>query len=45
MSKIPNYNPEYADHLKKALKNFIRKGNYNSGLKITLEDLLKGKFN
>lgn len=45
MTKIPNYDPSYAEHLKKLLKSFIRKGYYVTQLNISLEDLLKGKKN
>ncbi|XP_031353457.1 nucleolar MIF4G domain-containing protein 1 isoform X1 [Photinus pyralis] len=41
MSKIPNYDTSYADHLKKLLKSFVRKGSYVTTLNISLEDLLK----
>ncbi|KAI4456503.1 cell cycle control protein cwf22-related [Holotrichia oblita] len=41
MSKIPNYDTSYSEHLKKLQKNFIRKGNYVTQLNISLEDLLK----
>ncbi|XP_025829222.1 nucleolar MIF4G domain-containing protein 1 homolog [Agrilus planipennis] len=41
MTKIPNYDPTYAEHLKKLLKNFVRKGLYVFSLNISLEDLLK----
>lgn len=44
MTKIPNYDTSYAEHLKKLLKSFIRKGNYVTQLNISLEDLLKGNF-
>lgn len=44
MTKIPNYDTSYAEHLKKLLKNFVRKGNYVTQLNISLEDLLKGNF-
>lgn len=44
VSKIPNYDTTYSEHLKKLLKTFIRKGNYVTQLNISLEDLLKGFF-
>lgn len=43
MSKIPNYDTSYSEHLKKLQKNFIRKGNYVTQLNISLDDLLKGE--
>lgn len=43
MTKIPNYDDSYSEHLKKIMKGFIRKGNYVTQLNISLEDLLKGK--
>lgn len=45
MSKIPNYDVSYSEHLKKLLKGFVRKGCYVTTLNISLEDLLKGKKN
>lgn len=44
VTKIPNYDTTYSEHLKKLLKNFVRKGNYVTQLNISLEDLLKGSF-
>ncbi|GJQ73611.1 hypothetical protein Trydic_g13955 [Trypoxylus dichotomus] len=41
MSKIPNYDTSYSEHLKKLQKNFIRKGNYVTQLNISLDDLLQ----
>uniref|UniRef100_A0A6P7FR44 Nucleolar MIF4G domain-containing protein 1 homolog n=1 Tax=Diabrotica virgifera virgifera TaxID=50390 RepID=A0A6P7FR44_DIAVI len=41
VSKIPNYDVSYSEHLKKVMKGFIRKGNYVTELNISLEDLLK----
>ncbi|RZB40187.1 nucleolar MIF4G domain-containing protein 1 [Asbolus verrucosus] len=41
VSKIPNYDTTYSEHLKKIMKGFIRKGNYVTQLNISLEDLLK----
>jgi len=43
MSKIPNYDPEYGEHLLKVIKIFIHKGNYVSELKISMKDLLNGR--
>ncbi|PSN29484.1 hypothetical protein C0J52_23722 [Blattella germanica] len=43
MTKIPNYDPSHIEHLKKLMKGFLRKGNYITELKISLEDLLKGE--
>nr|XP_022910194.1 nucleolar MIF4G domain-containing protein 1-like [Onthophagus taurus] len=43
VSKIPNYDSTYSEHLKKILKGFIRKGNYITQLKISLDDLLKAE--
>lgn len=42
VTKIPNYDTTYSEHLKKLIKSFIRKGNYITTLNISLEDLLKG---
>ena len=44
MAKIPNYDPGHIEPLKKLMKGFLRKGNYITELKISLEDLLKGKI-
>ncbi|CAH1639342.1 unnamed protein product [Spodoptera littoralis] len=41
LTKIPNYEPTYAEHLKKITRTIIRKGNYITPLNIRLEDLLK----
>lgn len=41
VTKIPNYDTTYSEHLKKLIKGFIRKGNYVTQLNISLEDLLK----
>ncbi|KAF5270160.1 hypothetical protein FQR65_LT05640 [Abscondita terminalis] len=41
MTKIPNYDTSYSDHLKKLQKTFVRKGSYVTTLNIALEDLLK----
>lgn len=43
MSKIPNYDTSYSEHLKKLMKGFIRKGNYVTQLNISLDDLLKAE--
>lgn len=43
VSKIPNYDTTYSEHLKKLLKSFVRKGNYVTQLNISLDDLLKGE--
>ncbi|XP_066139516.1 nucleolar MIF4G domain-containing protein 1 homolog isoform X2 [Euwallacea fornicatus] len=39
VTKIPNYDISYSEHLKKIMKGFIRKGNYVTPLNISLEDL------
>ncbi|XP_053374395.1 nucleolar MIF4G domain-containing protein 1 homolog [Mercenaria mercenaria] len=49
MRKIPNYDPEHLDHLRKLIKTYIRGGQFGDNqLHITLEDLLnaeeKGKW-
>lgn len=44
MTKIPNYDNSYSEHLKKVLKGLIRRGNYVTTLNIALEDLLKGNY-
>ncbi|KAI5632477.1 MIF4G domain-containing protein [Phthorimaea operculella] len=41
LTKIPNYDPTYSEHLKKMIRGIIRKGNYVTPLNIRLEDLLK----
>ncbi|KAJ8911639.1 hypothetical protein NQ315_005984 [Exocentrus adspersus] len=41
VTKIPNYDTSYSEHLKKVMKGFIRKGNYVTQLNISLEDLIK----
>ncbi|XP_038222505.1 nucleolar MIF4G domain-containing protein 1 homolog [Zerene cesonia] len=41
LSKIPNYDPTYVEHLKKMTKAVVRKGNYVTPLNIRLEDLLR----
>ncbi|KAF5287461.1 hypothetical protein FQA39_LY04089 [Lamprigera yunnana] len=43
MTKIPNYDTTYSDHLKKLQKSFIHKGNYVTTLNISLEDLLNAE--
>lgn len=42
MLKIPNYNPDYVEHLKKIQKSLLRHGKYVSELNISMEDLLNG---
>lgn len=44
MTKIPQYDPSHCEHLKKTLKSLVHKGKYIAELKVTLEDLLKGKL-
>ncbi|XP_066254134.1 nucleolar MIF4G domain-containing protein 1 homolog [Euwallacea similis] len=39
VTKIPNYDISYSEHLKKIMKGFIRRGNYVTPLNISLEDL------
>ncbi|CAG4982193.1 unnamed protein product [Colias eurytheme] len=41
LTKIPNYDPTYVEHLKKMAKAVVRKGNYVTPLNIRLEDLLR----
>nr|XP_049702037.1 nucleolar MIF4G domain-containing protein 1 homolog [Helicoverpa armigera]XP_049702043.1 nucleolar MIF4G domain-containing protein 1 homolog [Helicoverpa armigera] len=41
LTKIPNYEPTYCEHLKKMTRTIVRKGNYITPLNIRLEDLLK----
>ncbi|XP_053611224.1 nucleolar MIF4G domain-containing protein 1 [Plodia interpunctella] len=41
LTKIPNYDPYYVEHLRKLTRTIIRKGNYVTPLNIGLEDLLK----
>jgi hypothetical protein len=43
MLKVQNYDPAYADHLKKIQKSLLRPGKYVTELKISLEDLLNGE--
>jgi len=43
MTKIPNYDPSYGEHLLKISKSFVHKGNYISELKISMDDLLNGR--
>lgn len=42
VSKIPQYDSSWIEHLKKILKNFIHKGNTVTPFNVTLEDLLEG---
>lgn len=44
MSKIPKYNPELVEKLRKSLKVFIRKGNYSTELNISLQELINGLY-
>lgn len=44
MAKIPNYDPTHSEHLKKLMKGILRKGNYITELKISLDDLLNGNL-
>ncbi|CAH0756009.1 unnamed protein product [Diatraea saccharalis] len=41
LTKIPNYDPTYGEHLRKQIKSVIRRGNYITPLHIRLDDLLK----
>ncbi|KAG5325895.1 NOM1 protein, partial [Pseudoatta argentina] len=41
MSKIPQYDPSWREHLKKIVKSFIHKGNSVTQFNVTLEDLLE----
>ncbi|XP_022115975.2 nucleolar MIF4G domain-containing protein 1 homolog [Pieris rapae] len=41
LTKIPNYDPSYVEHLKKMCRAIVRKGNYATPLNIRLEDLLR----
>lgn len=41
VSKIPSYDPEHVEHLRKLLRSLLRRGNYVAELKISLDDLLK----
>ena len=43
MTKIPNYDPSFGEHLLKMLKQHFHKGNYVTELMINMEDLLNGK--
>ncbi|XP_014253570.1 nucleolar MIF4G domain-containing protein 1 homolog [Cimex lectularius] len=43
MAKLPQYDPSHSEHLKKIIKTMVRKGNYITELKITLDDLLKAE--
>ncbi|XP_076183118.1 nucleolar MIF4G domain-containing protein 1 [Ptiloglossa arizonensis] len=40
ISKIPQYDPSHVEHLKKIIKNVIRKGNTITEFNVSLEDLL-----
>ena len=42
MTKIPNYDPSFGEHLLKIMKTHLHKGTYVSELKISLRDLLTG---
>ncbi|XP_043791161.1 nucleolar MIF4G domain-containing protein 1 homolog [Apis laboriosa] len=48
INKIPQYDPSHVEHLKKVIKNIIRKGNTITQFNVSLEDLLnvdeKGKW-
>lgn len=44
MTKIPNYDPSFGEHLQKILKSHLHPGNYVSELKIGLQDLLNGTY-
>ncbi|XP_041982193.1 nucleolar MIF4G domain-containing protein 1 isoform X2 [Aricia agestis] len=41
LTKIPGYDPMYAEELRKSAKAVLRRGNYVTPLNIRLEDLLK----
>ncbi|XP_013195549.1 nucleolar MIF4G domain-containing protein 1 [Amyelois transitella] len=41
LTKIPNYDPSYVEHLRKLSRGIVRRGNYVTPLNIRLEDLLK----
>ncbi|KAJ0174462.1 hypothetical protein K1T71_009570 [Dendrolimus kikuchii] len=43
LTKIPNYDPSYTEHLKKMTRGIIRRGNYVTPLNIRLEDLLRAE--
>ncbi|XP_046363929.2 nucleolar MIF4G domain-containing protein 1-like [Haliotis rufescens] len=44
MRKIPNYDPDHLEHLRKLIRNYIRDGGLGSNqLNIGLEDLLKAE--
>ncbi|KZC07820.1 Nucleolar MIF4G domain-containing protein 1 [Dufourea novaeangliae] len=45
VSKIPQYDPSHVEHLKKVIKNVIRKGNTISQFNVSLEDLLNAHEN
>lgn len=42
MSRIPDYDPELVEHLRKVLRGLLRPNYQVSELKISLEDLLMG---
>lgn len=42
INKIPQYDPSHVEHLKKVIRNVIRKGNTIMQFNISLEDLLRG---
>jgi len=44
MSKIPDYDPDLVDRLRKLLRALLRSGSSVSELKISLNDLLNGRF-
>ncbi|KAG6801859.1 nucleolar MIF4G domain-containing protein 1 [Apis mellifera caucasica] len=48
INKIPQYDPSHVQHLRKVIKNIIRKGNTITQFNVSLEDLLhvdeKGKW-
>ncbi|XP_031844165.1 nucleolar MIF4G domain-containing protein 1 homolog [Nomia melanderi] len=45
ISKIPQYDPSHVEHLKKVIKNVIRKGNTITQFNVSLEDLLHADEN
>lgn len=44
MSKIPQYDSNRIEHLRKILKSFIHKGSSVTQFNVTLEDLLEGVY-
>lgn len=42
INKIPQYDPSHVEHLKKIIKNIIRKGNTITQFNVSLKDLLHG---